>query len=463
MKETTPFTKYPTPLQIKEFIPSSGREMVWSPTSGSRPRRPSDTFNPLVLAGTASNQTLPQVADWPAETPQPPPAPVLTGTAFPREPYPTASRRQLSLNFPRLEPGHAEIGPYQLRTRMEGPARRRRHDSANSPSLTNAYLTTHPYANSPPHPARILSPIRIPTLPYPHSPHPSRSPHNTDMNPYNTDNTNPLPHQPSSPASFPAAPTIPGFTNDGLPTGPMTAAAEQQAIEQRLHAQRRTREHHPLPHRFRDNPPTADPSSWGGQTLVPGMHTARPHHSPRAGYAPPMRTATPQAHPMIFQPFSPEPQPFPNQIPPHPPNLASQEAQPEGNFPQQAPPPGTLTPLEYWTHLYNTERSILSHPSLSSHPLTNSQAQYIRLLQEARVEAAGSQLPLREPGMGRERWTAVLEERLRGVMGRNEVRGVEVAVRKRDFEVAVRRAVAAARGEDGSGGGGRGRRGGRGY
>ena len=64
--------------------------------------------------------------------------------------------------------------------------------------------------------------------------------------------------------------------------------------------------------------------------------------------------------------------------------------------------------------------------------------------------------------MGRERWIAVLEERLRGVMGRNEVRGVEVGVRKRDFEVAVRRAVAAARGEDGSVGGRRGGRGGRG-
>ena len=132
-------------------------------------------------------------------------------------------------------------------------------------------------------------------------------------------------------------------------------------------------------------------------------------------------------------------QPVPQAIP-RPPWLAQA---PSNSETLSVPPQGSMTHLEYWNLLYQRENEICTRLQNASRPMTDQERRYISLLGEARVNAVATNLPVRS-GMSKGKWAAKLNETLRSIwktgpggMGFHQV----VVARKMDFEKAVQREI----------------------
>ena len=107
------------------------------------------------------------------------------------------------------------------------------------------------------------------------------------------------------------------------------------------------------------------------------------------------------------------------------------------------PPPGSMDPLEYWNMLHQRETEIRTRLQHANRPMTPQEHQYITSLAEARVDAAATQIPARG-GLSKGKWSAELNRTLRGIWktgaggtGFNPV----VVARKVDFEKALEREI----------------------
>ena len=107
------------------------------------------------------------------------------------------------------------------------------------------------------------------------------------------------------------------------------------------------------------------------------------------------------------------------------------------------PPPGSMPPLDYWNLLYQRETEICVRLRNANRPMTGQEHQYISLLAEARINAAATQMPGRG-GMSKGKWLAELGRTLRTIWktgsGGTGFPPVVVA-RKMDFEKAVGREI----------------------
>lgn len=149
-----------------------------------------------------------------------------------------------------------------------------------------------------------------------------------------------------------------------------------------------------------------------------------------------------------FQPNQP-PYQTPNQIIQPPPQMTAQAQIPP--LTTQAPnidtlsvpPPGSMDPLEYWNMLHQRETDIRTRLQHANRPMTPHEHQYITSLAEARVDAAATQIPARG-GLSKGKWSAELHRTLReiwktgpGGAGFSSV----VVARKVDFEKALEREI----------------------
>lgn len=107
------------------------------------------------------------------------------------------------------------------------------------------------------------------------------------------------------------------------------------------------------------------------------------------------------------------------------------------------PPPGFMRPLDYWNMLAQRESEIRTRLQLANRSMTDQERQYIFLLGEARINAAATQMPARN-GMSKGKWLAELGRTLRSIwktgpggMGFSQL----VVARKTDFENAIQREI----------------------
>ncbi|KAL9065518.1 MAG: hypothetical protein Q9161_008170 [Pseudevernia consocians] len=190
------------------------------------------------------------------------------------------------------------------------------------------------------------------------------------------------------------------------------------------------------------------PSPFQGQLgpFPPGPDAAScPPFASQVSYAP---------NPEIWATHSPQPRrgALPHQMPhqitqPFPHMLAQTQTPP---VPAQAPnssetlsvpPPGFMPPLDYWNMLHQRETEIRTRLQHAHRPMTDQEHRYIFLLGEARITAVATQMPARG-GMSKGKWLAELGRTLRSIWktgpGGTGFSPVVVA-RKVDFEKAIER------------------------
>ncbi|KAL9128951.1 MAG: hypothetical protein Q9217_002467 [Psora testacea] len=375
-------------LTIPEFVPSAaGKEMIWSPTSGSRPRRPSDEKSSEgdQLSSFKANLYI-RSPSLPA---QPRPPPVTSGygppqprsiTAFSADPQCTntgaspledITNRQAALHISECSSRQfADRAHYHPLT----PIKRDSQSSITPLMKPTLFDTAGDHRTS-------LSPTRPQSGREPISTRPCNS---TFSSPQNT-TQRPQPSPSSSHQTYPPHPPY-GLQHDH------SDAFTNQLDPTTFHP---------------------DPLIWG-PSLPPATVTAT---------APPL----------------PPPPPPPSQTAIFQTQTTTSFQNPSDETGLTIPLPGSMDPLAYWNLLYHRESHILSRLAAAGLPLTQEQMRYVTLLQDARVGAAASQLPVRGR-KGRKAWLRELEEVYQGIwilkpgqMGWSE----EVVARKKDFERAL--------------------------
>lgn len=107
------------------------------------------------------------------------------------------------------------------------------------------------------------------------------------------------------------------------------------------------------------------------------------------------------------------------------------------------PPPGSMDPLVHWNLLHQREFEIRTRLQNANRQMTEQEHRYIFQLREARVNAVATQMPARN-GMSQGKWLAELGRTLRGIWktgpGGTGFTPLVVA-RKMDFEQAVEREI----------------------
>ncbi|KAG8529506.1 uncharacterized protein KY384_006143 [Bacidia gigantensis] len=110
---------------------------------------------------------------------------------------------------------------------------------------------------------------------------------------------------------------------------------------------------------------------------------------------------------------------------------------------------GNMDPLTYWNYLFQRQSMIMSRLAAGGFAPTATQRRFIDLLQQARVHAASSQLPIRG-SMGKKVWLNLLEDVLSQIWvlqpGQPEFDPL-VVERKKDFRTAVLQAMEMAKAE----------------
>ena len=384
-------------LQIPEFIPSTKhQDMVWSPTTGSRPRRPTDDPEATDSETSAAKGAL---------------AP--TGTS--------ASTHFTSPNKPSAVPSPPDRSPI-----IRSPVHERIAHSPAGELVTG----TQAHIWRQPSPLMDITNRQQHTVPFPSSPrHFADSAHHHALTRLASPRRGP--QQNRDPKTY--------SNNQQPPPSPLNGPSSQ--------------DYPPSLALFNSPPPSH-------QTSLAGPPTASAARRPSSqSYRLPMRPSQSQTlhdpafinqlNPLVLPP-GPDlqaPQQLPPPLPQHPQYqqnpLEQQQIQtlrPNQNEDTlQIPPPGSMDPLTYWNLLYHRENSIITRLTAANLPLTPTQAAYITMLQQARVNAAASQLPYRGQ-KGKGAWLRQLEEVLEkiwvlrpGQTGFSE----EVVARKKDFEKAV--------------------------
>ena len=421
---------------IPTFVPRNAMgsgELVWSPTSGTRQRRPDEIFQHSTKARPATPLQFGQGI-----------SPNATPAHSIKSQYPFHGSRGFS-DSPTM--GHRQSDSI----RMTPPPQFKSTQSPLNPSAARP-----PRSNRNPNPKRARH-NREPSYPrsiermmemtsLSHNPSSRYSPSSHfDTTSYPVDNfsreNSPSqfrgPRFPSSQARgvygaepFSAPPSVPGYgdlhqTGQGMYGGPPSPFQGQ------------------LSH-FQPRPDAAPSHAFAGQVPYPpnheiwSMQSSRPQHG-----ALPSQTSNPIQGAFANQ--------IPNQIiEPTPQRIAQAQIPP---FIAQAPPtsdtlvvppPGSMAPLDYWNMLYQRETEICTRLHNANRPMTTQEHQYISLISEARINAAATQMPARG-NLSKGKWIAELNRTLRSIWktgpGGPGFHPVVVA-RKMDFEKAVEREIA---------------------
>lgn len=424
---------------IPTFVPRNSmgsEELVWSPTSGTRHRRPDEIYQPSPRVGPANapqfgQENSPSDVQFGQET-----SPNVTSAYNLKTQYLFHGSRDLS-DAPTK--GHRPSDSLHLTPPPQ-------FKSTQSPLNPSAALSSRPKDSSNPRrnrrnnleetpfPDSIDRMMEMATLR--HDPNNSKSSPSshfdttaypvTDLSRTNTSSQFKGPRYPSSQARgiygaepFSAPPSIPGYgnlhqTGQGMYGGPPSPFQGQLGAFQ--HGPDAAASfHHPFPSQV---PYVPNPEIWANQSPRP-RPGGLPNQMPNQIIQPfPQTMAHTQIHPLRA----------------HPPSNETQLI---------VPPPGSMLPLDYWNMLHQRETEIRTRLQHANRPMTDQEHEYISILGEARITAVATQMPARG-GMSKGKWLAELGRTLRSIWktgpGGTGFSPVVVA-RKMDFEKATQREI----------------------
>lgn len=409
---------------IPTFVPRSAmgsEELVWSPTSGTRQRRPDEIYQPSPGAHPANTPQFGQGI-----------SPNATSAYNLRTQYlfhgsrdfsdsPTKShRRSYSLNLtpsPQFKSTQSPLNPaavFSSRSQENSNPRRQRRNN----------LEETPFPDSVDRMMEMATLSHDPNIKYLPSSHYDTTAYPvTDLSRTNSPSQFEGPQYTSNQARsvygaepFPAPPGVPGYgdlhqTGQGMYGGPPSPFQGQLGP-------------------FQSRPNAASFHSFSGQVPYvpnPDIWATQPPKQRRG--------ALPNQMPnQIIQPI---PQMMAqSQIPPS-------MAQGPSSETFSVPPQGSMPALDYWNMLHQRETEIRTRLGHANRPMTGQEYKYLASLGEARIIAVATQMPARG-GMSKGKWQAELGRTLRSIwktgpggMGFSPV----VVARKMDFEKAVQREI----------------------
>ena len=440
--------------EIPTFVPRNSKgsdELVWSPTSGTRPRRSDEIYQPSPGARQANTPQFGQGTDTPTKSHRHsdpfhlpdslhlPPPPHFKSTQSPLNP--STARSSGSKENP--NPRHS---------------RRNNLEETPFPNSIDSMMEMATLSHDPN--SRFSPPSHFDTTAYPV----------TDLSRANSPSQFKGPRYPSSQARgvygaepFSAPPSIPGYgnlhqTGQGMYGGPPSPFQGQLG-----HFQPGPDAVASFGHPFQDQVPfiplpeiratrAPHPRRGAPPNQMPNQITRAPR--PRRG-APPNQMPNQITHPipqMMAQTQIPPPPPnqMPNQITQRIPQMMAQTQipPPRALAPSSetlliVPPPGSMLPIDYWNMLHQRGTEICTRLQHANRPMTDQERVYIASLDEARITAVATKIPVRG-NMSKDQWVTELDRTRRSIWetgigsgdgGFNPV----IVARKSDFEKAVER------------------------
>ena len=406
--------------KIPTFIPRNAmgsEQLVWSPTSGTRQRRPDEIYQQstntrpasatqfgremspnLTSAYNLRNQYLfhgdRDFSDSPSrnhrhsDSIRMTPPPQFKSTLSPLNPsVASSSRSKENPDRRRKRRNNLEDTPFPESVDRMMEMARMKHDPNSRLSSSSRYDTTaYPVQNlsRPASPAHFRGPQ-----------HPSSQVRGV----YNVD-------------PFSAPPSVPRYgsmhqTGQGLFSGSSSPFQGQLRPSQPAPD---TASFHPF-HAY-----APDPQIWSANHSSQSRHGGSPNQIPN----------------QIIQPV-------PYMMTQAPPSMA-QVSNSENLI---VPPQGYMSPLDYWNMLHQREIEIRTRLRNANRPMTAQEIHYIFLLGEARINAVATQMPARG-NMSKSNWLKELTRTARSIwktgpggMGFDPI----VVARKEDFEKAIEREV----------------------
>ena len=433
--------KFKSPLKkldlanIPTFVPRNPHgtvlsgELVWSPTSGTRPRRHDEIFHqnaePRTATPLQSGQGLPpNVTSAYSSTPQD----FIYGS---QEPFDSPTMLHSRSDFIRGS-SPSQLNTTQLLQAVENHRRHNRLRETSFPHGLNQMMemtTLGHVAHS-----RDSSSSHLDNTAYPA----------TNLGGTDSPSQARNPRYPSSQARdlfgaepFSAPPSIPGYGNlhqtgqgmHGGPPSPFQSQPPHSLARSSIPLQGQ------LPH-----------SISGPAAGLPHVLTGESPHVPN-----PEPWTYPPSHPYYggsqnqppHQIIQPVPQRMTqSQIPP----FMTQGPPGPSNDEFVVPPPGSMPPLDYWNMLHQRGIDICTRLRHANRNMTPQEQGYIHRLGEARIDAVASNLPFRGD-MVKSKWLAELNRTLKNVWKDGPDRQPDffdpvVVARKQDFVKAIEKEIA---------------------
>ncbi|KAM0799020.1 hypothetical protein BDR22DRAFT_348780 [Usnea florida] len=425
--KTTPLPKKLDFSAIPTFVPQvnmGAEELVWSPTSGTRPRRPDEKYQqstqdrPVVTMQSGQAASPNSLSSYSLKNQY-----LFHGSRdFPDTP--TMSRHHHSDSI-RMTPPPQFMSTQSPLNPSAGQSSRSKENPTPRHMRRNFHEGT-PVRNSADRIGEMATLSHVP-----HTRHSQSSSFGTTAYPVD---------EPTSSPSRSQGPRIPSNQSRGVYSAqPFSAPPSVSSYGNRNQSGQSMYGVSPTPFQGQlghfESRPVATPShAFAGQAL----------------YAANAEIWTPDS-PQHARGYPPNQLPYqiPNQIIQPPPrmNLHAQmpplTTLPPNTNTLSVPPPGSMDPLEYWNMLYQRETDIRARLQHANRPITPHEHQYITALAAARVDAAATQIPARGT-LSKGRWSAELHRTLRGVWktgpGGTGFSPVVVA-RKVDFEKALEREI----------------------
>ena len=388
---------------IPTFVPRNpddavlSGELVWSPTSGTRPRRPDEVFHqstkPRPTTPLQSGQGLPPHATSAYSLKS---QYLFHGSRDFSDSPPTGHRHSDSIRRsppPQFKSTQSPLNPSAVRPprSVENPnSRHRRHNRPGEMSF----------------PHGLDRMMEMTTL--------DHGAHSRDSSSWHLDNTTyPMTNLsgPNSPSQF-GGPRYPsGQARDLFGAEPFSAPPSIPGYGKL----------HQTGQGMHGGPPSPEP--WTS-------HPSRPHHGGSQNQ-PPNQIIQPVPQRMAQ-----------SQIPP----FMTQAPSGPSNDALVVPPQGLMLPLDYWNMLHQRGIDISTRLQHANRPMTAQEQNYIHKLDEARVDAVASKLPFRG-NMAKGKWLTELARTQRNVWreGPDGMPGFfspVVVARKQDFMKAIEREIA---------------------
>ena len=437
MSKPKPLPKKLELFDIPTFVPQNAlgsEELVWSPTSGTRPRRRNEIYQQSTKGRPATPlQFGPSIS------------PNVTSAYSIKSQYLFHGSRDFSDSLTKGLSDSIRMSPPPQFKSIQSPLNPSAARAPRSDENTNQRHRRYNNSGETSFPGSIDRMMEMTTLsPDDNSRHGPPSHFDSTAYPINDlSRTNSPSHfrgprYPSSHARgvygaepFSAPPSVPGYgnlhqTGQGMYGGPPSPFQgklgnfQPGPVAAPLHGFAGQVPHVPNPENWTTHPPR--PQYEAFQNQLPDQ-IIQPI---------PQRVTQAQIPPFINQ------APFVNQAP-------------LNNDALVVPPPGSMPPLDYWNMLHQRETEIRTRLQNANRPVTTQEHQYIALLGEARVNAAATQIPARG-NSSKGKWVAELNRTLQSIWktGPAGMRFSPVVVaRKLDFEKAVEREIALVSGSQG--------------
>ena len=416
---------------IPTFVPRNAmgsEELVWSPTSGTRQRRPDETYQQKTNARPANPIQSGQEIH-----------PNLTSAYNLRNQYLFHGDRDFS-DSPSKNHRHSDsimrTPPPQFKSTLSplnpsAASSSRSKENLNPRRKRRNNLEDTPFSDS------VDRMMEMATMK--HDPNSKNSPpSHYDTTAYPVEDLT----RPTSPSQF-RGPRYPSNQVRGVYDAEPFSAPSSVLDYGRMHQTGRGMYGgSPSPFQGQLGPfrPGSDTASfYPSATYAPDPQIWSTNHSPR-----PRRGALPNQMPnQIIQPI---PQMMSQAQMPRfmgqaqmPPSMA----QVPNSETLSVPPQGYMDPLDYWNMLHQRETEIRTRLQNANRPMTDQERQYISLLGEARINTVATQMPARG-SMSKGKWLRELGRTLRSIWktgpGGTGFHPVIVA-RKEDYEKAIEREI----------------------